>query len=324
MPEANQSPSQEALLQKRLTSLIGSVRELALSDLELEDGDDEVTYKAADTDQPGRLIAQFSVAGIKDSYGDIITLDAFEDLNGKSLGMVWAHDRARTIGKGVVRMEGKKAIWDGNLFVGKNVPDAEMAHSVIKEMGRLQEYSWGFRIKEAKPIKEKGPDGQMYWNGGFEITKVSGIEVSPVLKGSHPKTKTISIKEEGEVAPQTDALAVTEPAAAPDTVGEAGELVVEKGMTVVQEYEAVLVAVSSFADRMKALDALRVEEKGRHLNAENLGRLKDLQDELATVQSQITDVLKTAEREQEVPIGDRFKFADAQRRMLELSMTTGD
>lgn len=263
---------------------------------------------------------QFSVAGVKDSYGDVITQAAFDDLNGKSLGMVWSHDRTRMIGKGVVRMEGKRAIWDGNLFVGKGVPDADMAHTVIKEMGKLQEYSWGFRIKEAKPIKEKGPDGQMIWMGGLEITKTEGIEVSPVLKGAHPKTKTITIKAEDNDAAQMDAA----PAADPDPLGAPADVVAKEGMTVAQEYEAVLAAVVSFADRMKALDALRVEEKGRHLSDENLGRLKDLQGELDTVQAQITEILKTAAREQGVPVGDRFRFAEAQRRKLDALLMTGD
>lgn len=324
LPEANQS--QEALLQTRLSEVVGSVRYLTLSDLELEDGDDEVTYKAADADQPGRLIAQFSVAGVKDAYGDVITQDAFSDLNGKQLAMVWSHQRDKIIGKGVVRMESKKAIWDGQLFVGKGVPDAEMAHTVIKEMGRLQEYSWGFRIKEAKPIKVKGPDGQMYWDGGFEITKVAGIEVSPVLKGAHPKTKTILVKEESNSAAQTDGMANDDRLpVTTDAAGEMAELVVaQEGMTVAQEFESALAAASSFADRMQALDAKRVEEQGRHLGAENLGRLKELQDALVTVQSRITAVLKAAESEQEVPIGDRFRFVDMQRRMLELTLTTGD
>lgn len=262
------------------------------------------------------MIVQFSVAGIKDSYGDIIKQSAFDEINGRNLAMVWSHDHSRTIGKGVIRMEGKKAIWDGNLFVGKGVPDADMAYTIIKEMKNLQEYSWGFRIKEAKPIKEKGPDGNMYWMGALEITKVDPIEVSPVLKGAHPKTKTISIKSEDVDAPQTDNNVAKE-ADDPDTVGAAADLVAGKGMTVAQEYESVLAAASSFVARMQALDALRVEEKGRHLNAENLGRLKDLQGELESIQSQITEILTTAERAEGVPIGDRFRFADAQRRKFD-------
>jgi hypothetical protein len=319
----NLSPQEaESLLQKRLSEVVGSVRQLALSDLDYDADADEPLLLKADDDTPGRLIAQFSVAGIKDSYGDIITQAAFDEMNGKALGMVWSHDRSRTIGRGVVRMEGKKAIWDGQLFVGKGVPDADMARTIISEMKSLQEYSWGFRIREAKPIKVKGPDGQMTWMGGFEITKVDAIEVSPVLKGAHPKTKTISIKAEAtEVvdAPQVDA----DPADA-DATRTIPPVVESAGMTVAQEFEAVLVAASAFTARMQALDAMRMEERERHLSAENQGRLNDLRDALDETRTAIEALLTTVAAERGVPIGDRFRFADLSHRKHDFYLTTGD
>lgn len=308
MPEASQH--QEALLQKRLSEIVGSVRTLALSDLDYDaDADEPLAIKAADTDEPGRLIAQFSVAGVKDSYGDIIVQEAFDAINARETAMVWAHKRDEIIGRGVIRMEGKRAIWDGQLFVGKHVPRAEEAHTIIKEMGRLQEYSWGFRIKKAEPIKEKGPDGQLYWTGGFKITEVDPAEVSPVLKGAHPKTKTISIKSDDK--PTTES-----------TPAEALAEAAEEGMTVPSQFEAALAAVSGFTARMQALDAMRMEERGRHLSAENQGRLTDLLAALDESRVQIEAVLKTAQADAGVPVGERFRFAEARRRKFE-HLTTG-
>lgn len=136
----------------------------------------------------GSLRAVISTFDVVDMDGDVVASTAFKD--GQAVPMVWAHDWSRPIGKGVVRVEAKRAVFDGQLFM--DTPDGQYAYNTIKGLAELQEYSWGFRILEAEPVTVNGQDAR-------RITSTEVFEASPVLVGAagRGRTRTLSLKGEG-------------------------------------------------------------------------------------------------------------------------------
>lgn len=147
----------------------------------------ELKYRTApaalDTEQEGRLKAAFSVFDELDSDQDIVRKSAFQD--GQAVPLVWAHDWTTPIGKGVVRLTDKHAEFDGAFFTDTSA--GLDAYRTVKAMGELQEFSFGFEIKESRRIKHQDKDAR-------EITKVTLFEVSPVLVGANRNTRTLAIK----------------------------------------------------------------------------------------------------------------------------------
>lgn len=132
----------------------------------------------------GRLQAVFSTFGVVDGDGDVVTKDAFTD--GQRVPMVWSHDWTRPIGKGVVRVDAKRAIFDGQFFM--DTTDGADAYRTVKAMQDLQEFSWGFRILDAEQEVRDGQPVRV-------ITKAEVFEVSPVLVGANRETYVLSLKD---------------------------------------------------------------------------------------------------------------------------------
>lgn len=136
----------------------------------------------------GSLRAVISTFDVVDMDGDVVAASAFTD--GQATPMVWAHDWTKPIGKGVIRVDGKRAVFDGQLFM--DTAAGLEAYNTIKGMGELQEYSWGFRILDAEPVTTDGVNAR-------RITKAEVFEASPVLVGAagRGRTRTLSLKGEG-------------------------------------------------------------------------------------------------------------------------------
>lgn len=233
----------------------------------------------ADGEEQGRLRAKFTTFDIEDSYGDIVRREALTDYDGAEVLLCWGHDWTKPIGKGVIKVLDDHAIWDGHFWL--DTIDGLEAFKKVKNAGAKQEYSWGFKVKEAKPILDKEEDGDFfYWFGPIEILKAEPIEVSPVLIGANPQTGTLSLKDRKilrkslgmpEISTSEDAdVTTTEP---------------EQGMTLSDEGDAALAAVSAYLTRVEALAAERAEE-GRtpsKSHAERLEAIRSKIDELAAI-----------------------------------------
>lgn len=136
----------------------------------------------ADGDR-GLVEAVFSTFDVIDSAGDIVVRDAFTD--GQQVPMVWAHDWTVPIGKGTIRVEESRAVFAGQFFLDTDA--GRNAHAVVRNMGDLQEYSWGFRVLDAHMEERDGEPIRV-------ITKAEVYEVSPVLVGANRQTYTLSLK----------------------------------------------------------------------------------------------------------------------------------
>ena len=149
--------------------------------------------------------AVFSTFDVPDRDGDIVRASAFTD--GQQVPMVWAHDWAMPIGKGTIRVEKARAVFDGQFNL--NTSAGKDAYESVKFAGDLQEYSWGFRIT--------GTQDNLAIRG-LDITAAEVFEVSPVLVGANQYTSTLAVK--GAVCPTCGHVKSDEPEQAQETEPE--------------------------------------------------------------------------------------------------------
>lgn len=143
----------------------------------------------------GAIEAVFSTFGVVDRDGDIVEAGAIPD--DQPVPMVWSHDWARMIGKGVTRIEEDRAVFSGGLFLDTDA--GQDAYRTIKSMGDLMEYSWGFRILDADFVERDEEYVRI-------IKRVELYEVSPVLVGAGVGTQTLSLKHGLPLADHAETL----------------------------------------------------------------------------------------------------------------------
>lgn len=144
------------------------------------------TVKFPDDAPEGSVRAVFSTFGIVDRDGDVIDKGALKD--GTPIKLCsWGHNWGDlAVGKGVIRVTDSEAIFDGKFFL-----DTEAGletYKTVKNLGELQEWSWGFSVKEWEYEEKDGKPIRV-------IKTVEPFEVSPVLIGANQKTSTLEIKQ---------------------------------------------------------------------------------------------------------------------------------
>lgn len=194
-----------------------------------------VQIKDADKGEVSAIIATFNVV---DKDGDVVVPGAFEE--GAPVRMsAYNHaswDGALPIGKGVIRTTDERAEFHGEVFMSNQA--ARETFEVIKQMGELQEYSWGFDIVEADQGEFEGKAVQY-------IRKVKTHEVSPVLLGASIGTGTLAVKG-------------------------------RKDQKLVDHLKSVLADVEELTTRVEEVVTLRAEE-GKSLGSESADLLAELQ-----------------------------------------------
>lgn len=189
----------------------------------------------------GEVSAVFSTFHKVDSDGDVTLPTAFEDGENVRIS-AYQHSSwggALPVGKGVIRLTDDEAIMDGRFFL--NTAAGRDTFEVVKEMGGLQEWSYGFDIVEFS-YEERGDDR-------VRILEKSRVhEVSPVLLGAGVGTRTLAVK-----------------GADNQRFGE--------------EAQAVVAALSNLVDRAADVMAKR-REKGKGLAADSAALLELAEAEL--------------------------------------------
>ncbi len=133
----------------------------------------------------GDFEAVFSTFDVVDHDGDIVLAGAIPD--GVEVPVVWHHNWAQPVGRGVVTSELGRAIIRGRFFT--ETAAGMEAYKTVKAMGDLQEYSWGFRIIVASYEQRDNEWVRL-------IKQVDIYEVSPVLRGAGMHTGTLAIKSQ--------------------------------------------------------------------------------------------------------------------------------
>lgn len=163
-----------------------------------------VRVKAEDQ---GLVEALFSRFGVIDHDGDVTEPGFFEHgapvkISAYNHGS-WGGELP--VGKGTIRVEQDRAVLEGQFFL--NTTAGREHFEVVKELGPLGEWSYGFTIRpggaregefNGQRVRILGatPDGQ----AGGEVT-----EVSPVLAGAGIGTQTLAAKHRGDLDAQFQA-----------------------------------------------------------------------------------------------------------------------
>lgn len=147
----------------------------------------QVTAELKEDGDAGEVVAAFSIFNELDTDGDVVLSSAFKD--GQEVGMIWSHSwGSRAIGKGTISVEEDRAVFRGNFFL--DTQDGSEAYKTVKNMGGLQEWSWGFKVLDADIVEDdESPFG---YKRIIKSTEV--YEVSPVLIGANRNTSTLSVK----------------------------------------------------------------------------------------------------------------------------------
>ncbi len=131
----------------------------------------------------GEVSAVVSTFNVVDSDNDVVLASAFTD--GQAVPMVWSHNWDLPVGKGVIRVQADRAVFEGRFFTDTTA--GLDAYRTVKNMAELQEYSWGFQILEAENGSHDGRAVRF-------IKRSEVFEVSPVLVGANRQTYTLDIK----------------------------------------------------------------------------------------------------------------------------------
>ena len=148
-----------------------------------------VEYKDGANDA-GEVVARFSVFDIVDRDGDILRRSAFTD--GQEVPMVWAHRWDQPVGKGVIHVKADHAEFAGQFLT---TTAAQEARKTVREMGDLQQWSFGFRITDTQDNTQIR---------GLDITGAQVFEVSPVLVGANQETATLAVKSADPAEPEPE------------------------------------------------------------------------------------------------------------------------
>ena len=160
-----------------------------------------IEFKTID-DEKGSVEAVFSVFNNVDTDGDVVLPGSIKSgFKDNQVPMVFAHKWDQPIGKGVITSDDSKATFRGSFFMETEA--GREAYNLAKEMGDLQEWSFGFRINDYESGKFK-KDGMEDEIDVRFLKDLEVFEVSPVLVGANRQTYTLAIKSGEEAVYESD------------------------------------------------------------------------------------------------------------------------
>src|SRR5690349_19187641 len=204
-------------------------------------------------EKEGSFRATFSTFNVVDRDGDVTVPGAFE--KGQQVRIAqWGHNwGSPVIGKGAIDFDEDRAWVDGEFFLDTTA--GKDTYLAVKNLGALQEWSYGFAIKERSFGEFGDPPQQVQF-----LRRLDVFEVSPVMLGAGIGTGTDAIK----------------------------------GATLADESGAVLAAVANLSDRVKSLADMRAKE-GRTLSTANRERLKAHREALRSIADDLDALLAATE-----------------------------
>lgn len=205
-------------------------------------------------DDAGTVTAVFAKMNVVDLDGDV-TLPGF--FGTQDVAIADAHDRAKLVGRGTIREDGDTAVFDGKFFL-ETIKGRE-AYLTTKAMGDLQEWSYGFYIKNggARLGTLDGRDVRFLQPLENGDAGVKVAEVSPVLVGAGIGTHTVSMKAEG--------------------------------LRFVEQAEQVAQAAEMLFTRATEIHDMRAE-KGKQLGDDAVARLLNVKTRLEAVATMMSDL----------------------------------
>ena len=173
-------------------------------------------------EEKGSVEAVFSVYNNQDSDGDVVLPGAVKSgFKDNQVPMVFAHKWDQPIGKGTITEGEDSAVFKGSFFMETEA--GKEAYNLVKSMGDLQQWSFGFRVNDSEMGKLK-KDGEDEADVRY-LKDLTVYEVSPVLVGANQETYTLAIKTGEDTVYEKKETKTEEKAALEqdmfETVGEA-------------------------------------------------------------------------------------------------------
>lgn len=202
-----------------------------------------------EADEKGSVTAVIATFGVIDKDNDITAKGAFGE---QLVPMVYGHKwDGIPIGKGRIYEDGETAVFDGQFNL--NTSTGRDAYESVKFQGELQEWSYGYSVKDSQRITHEGKSARL-------IKSTKAHEVSPVLIGAGVGTRTTAVKgDEGLRFVEQAGLVV----AALGQLGERAKAIAElrEGKLGAESMELLIKAYEEGKTVMETL-ALLVEKKG--------------------------------------------------------------
>ena len=229
----------------------------------------------------GKVEAVFSVFNEVDSDGDVVEPKSIRSGYGdKGVAMVWAHDWKDVVGRGRIEQDDEKAVFKGQFNM--TTERGREAFNTVKEMGDLQQWSFGYEVLDSEKglfTKADGIEQEVRY-----LKDVKVWEVSPVLVGANQNTYTMATKvgSKGE----DDEIRMSETSDTTNT----------KGTRFQDDIEDLLIKLVSLNKRAKELTSLRLS-KNKLLSDSSVEALTMLQDSIQEIHADIDTVLHVGTEE---------------------------
>ena len=241
-------------------------------------------------DEKGEVAAVFSIFDKVDSDGDIVKAGSIKSgFKSGDVPMVWAHKWDMPIGKGQIEQDDNKATFKGQFFM--DTESGKEAYNLVKAMGELQQWSFGFKVDDSEygKFKKDGSDEEE------DVRFLKGLtvyEVSPVLVGANQETYTMAIKSNTELLEElTDSKTVlsTESMNQPDPKEEEVEEAPAEEETI-DEVDTEFEEVAEDAEANEIAEETAEEEEKDLKVSEEVNRTfsEEVKDVLAALENLIT------------------------------------
>lgn len=240
-------------------------------------------------DEKGEVAAVFSVFDKVDSDGDIVKAGSIKSgFKSGDVPMVWAHKWDMPIGKGQIEQDDDKATFKGQFFM--DTESGREAYNLVKAMGELQQWSFGFKVDDSEygKFKKDGSDEEE------DVRFLKGLtvyEVSPVLVGANQETYTMAIKSNTELLEELSgekAVMTTESMNQPDPEEEEAPAKEEAVDEVDTEFEEVSEDQDSEAEAIAEETAEEEEKELKVSEKVNKTFSEEVKDVLAALENLIT------------------------------------
>lgn len=146
----------------------------------------------------GEVVAIFSRFNVIDSDGDVTLPGAFADGAYVKIS-TYGHtswEGVLPVGKGRIRQTSTEALLEGRFFL--DTAGGRDTFTVVKELGELGEWSYGYDVDRSRPGEFKGQRVRF-------LEKLTVHEVSPVLRGAGVRTMTLAAKRRARADDATEA-----------------------------------------------------------------------------------------------------------------------
>jgi HK97 family phage prohead protease len=255
--------------------------------------------------------AVFSLFDVIDSDNDVTKSNALRSgYTGNKVPLVWNHDWAKVIGRGIIETDNQKAVFKGYFL---NTEAGKEAYETVKAMQDMQQFSYGFQVLKSTKGTHIDSKGEEVPVRILEDVKV--WEVSPVLVGAQQNSFVQALKSgleqvddeiKAEMQVESTVQEVSSNTIASDSTSS------QQGMRLGEHAVTSLEELKAFAERIEDLASLRNSEK-KTLSSKSTEMIQTYLAGLNALYIKLDDVLAQYGYD---PVKDDELFIDVQKNLM--------